>query len=105
MVEKTADVAETAGKLVGAWDLVWAEQDRDGRKSEQYGKDPLGQIIYSANGRMAALQASVHWLEAGWRFLPALVTAHAMLEHMKWSARLYGIMSRYRTGLVPLRSF
>ena len=65
MVEKTADVAETAGKLVGAWDLVWAEQDRDGRKSEHYGKDPLGQIIYSADGRMAALLASVHWLEAG----------------------------------------
>ncbi len=42
-------------RLVGAWTLVeWSERRPDGGKAFPLGADAIGQIIYSADGRVAA---------------------------------------------------
>ena len=47
----------TAAALVGAWDLLdWVIEYDDGRPPvHPYGKDAVGQIMYTADGRMSAV--------------------------------------------------
>lgn len=41
--------------LLGAWTLVeWSEQRPDGRKTFPLGEDAVGQLMYSADGHIAA---------------------------------------------------
>ena len=56
-------------KLIGAWELVEAVQYRDGVKSHHHGTNPVGQIVYSANGRVAATIMDPIWLENKTRLL------------------------------------
>jgi hypothetical protein len=44
-----------ARKLIGAWRLVsWSETKKDGTTDYPLGKDAIGQLIYSADGHVAA---------------------------------------------------
>ncbi len=52
-------------RLHGSWKLVWAMQSRDGVKRHHRGENPLGQIIYSPDGRMSATIMDPSWLEEG----------------------------------------
>jgi hypothetical protein len=46
---------DIAGKLIGAWRLVsWSETKTDGSTDYPLGKDAIGQLIYSADGHVAA---------------------------------------------------
>jgi Lipocalin-like domain len=46
---------DVATKFVGSWSLMsWALTAPDGRIEFPYGEDPVGCIIYTADGRMAA---------------------------------------------------
>jgi hypothetical protein len=48
-------VAELTQRLVGAWELSeWSEIQSDGKKSFPLGEDAVGQIVYSADGHVAA---------------------------------------------------
>jgi Lipocalin-like domain len=47
--------AATAGRLVGAWDLLdWRTTDASGDVRFPYGEEAQGQVTYSADGRMSA---------------------------------------------------
>ena len=49
------DAQRLMERLVGAWTLLeWSEQRGDGAKSFPLGADAIGQIIYSADGHVAA---------------------------------------------------
>ena len=49
------DTFEIEKRLVGAWTLVeWSEQPPDGPKRFPLGEDAVGQIVYSAEGHVAA---------------------------------------------------
>src|SRR3954464_818314 len=50
------DIAhDIASKLIGAWRLVsWSETKKDGGTNYPLGKDAIGQLIYSADGHVAA---------------------------------------------------
>jgi Lipocalin-like domain len=42
--------------LVGTWRLVsWVSRDADGQVSHPFGRDPLGYLIYTADGYMSAI--------------------------------------------------
>jgi len=43
-------VAQTAKELVGTWTLVSVTLEEDGKKTDMYGPDPLGQVIFDPNG-------------------------------------------------------
>jgi hypothetical protein len=43
--------AQTGKDLVGTWNLVSAITDKDGTKSEIFGSDAKGSLIFDANGR------------------------------------------------------
>jgi hypothetical protein len=67
-------ISAVEDRLVGAWALIeWSEQKSDGSKSFPLGEDAIGQIIYTADGHMAAQLArhgrrtfpSEDWREAG----------------------------------------
>ena len=49
-------------KFIGSWELLWATQYRDDVKSFHHGEKPLGQIIYSADGRMSATIMNPIWM-------------------------------------------
>jgi len=45
----------SAGDLVGVWELVaYEQQGADGTRSLPYGKEPQGQLMYTASGHMSA---------------------------------------------------
>jgi hypothetical protein len=49
---------EIIRKLIGAWRLVsWSETKEDGMIDYPLGKDAIGQLIYSADGHIAAQRA------------------------------------------------
>lgn len=51
----TNDAKAIAEKLVGAWDLIeWSEIGRDGSKVFPLGEHAMGQLVYTADGRVAA---------------------------------------------------
>lgn len=51
----TIDAKAIAEKLVGAWDLIeWSEIRRDGSKAFPLGEHAIGQLVYTADGRVAA---------------------------------------------------
>ena len=52
-------------RLHGSWKLRWAVQSRDGVKRHHRGENPIGQIIYSPDGRMSATIMDPSWLEDG----------------------------------------
>ena len=43
-------VAQTANELVGTWTLASITLERDGKKTDFYGPNPQGQLMYDANG-------------------------------------------------------
>ena len=46
-------VAKTAKELVGTWTLVSITLEQDGKKTDMYGANPQGQLIYDPNGRFS----------------------------------------------------
>jgi hypothetical protein len=52
--EKTA-AQTTAKDLVGTWTLVSITLEQDGKKTDLYGPNPQGQIMYDANGHIAVI--------------------------------------------------
>ena len=46
-------VAQTAKDLVGTWTLVSITLEQDGKKTEMYGANPQGQVIFDPNGRFS----------------------------------------------------
>lgn len=55
--------AAIGARLVGSWRLVetWREEAASGRREAQFGPDPRGWIIYTAEGRMMALITGSAW--------------------------------------------
>ena len=49
--------------LIGSWRLISAIQSRDGEKSHHRGENPVGQIIYAADGRMSATIMNPTWID------------------------------------------
>ena len=47
--------------LIGSWRLIWAMQSQDGVKTHHRGENPVGQIIYSPDGRMSATIMDPSW--------------------------------------------
>jgi hypothetical protein len=47
--------AQTAKDLVGTWEWVSLDLTRDGTKSQPFGRNPKGLIIFDSNGRFAYL--------------------------------------------------
>jgi lipocalin-like protein len=103
-------------QLVGAWTLVeWSERRPDGGKAFPLGADAIGQIIYSADGHVAAQLArkNVHpfvsgdWRQAGpdeaasafkdyfgyFGTFTIDVTAQSVVHHVEgsWFPNLYGV--------------
>src|ERR1700719_3112715 len=48
-------VAQTAKDLVGTWTLVSITREQDGKKTDYFGPNPQGQLIFAPNGRFAAI--------------------------------------------------
>ena len=48
-------VAQTAKELVGTWTLVSITLEQDGKKTDMYGTDPLGQAIFDPNGHFSIM--------------------------------------------------
>jgi hypothetical protein len=49
-------VAQTAANdLVGTWTLVSITIERDGTKTDYYGPNPQGQLMYDSNGRISLI--------------------------------------------------
>jgi hypothetical protein len=68
--------------LVGAWSLVdWRIEYGDGRVTRPYGKDAIGQLLYSADGLMSAT------VSAGTR--PRLEQANARLASDTQKAKAF----------------
>ena len=44
-------VAETATDLVGTWALVSITREQDGKKTDYFGPNPQGQLIFAPNDR------------------------------------------------------
>jgi Lipocalin-like domain len=47
--------AQQASDLVGAWTLVSITLENDGTKTDFYGPNPQGQLMYDANGRFCVI--------------------------------------------------
>jgi hypothetical protein len=47
--------AQQAKDLVGTWTLVSITLDQDGRKTDMYGANPQGQVMYDANGHFSVI--------------------------------------------------
>jgi len=54
-----------AQQLTGAWRLVSSIQSRDGVETHSFGAKPLGQIQYTADGRMSAFLMHEKWIDRG----------------------------------------
>jgi Lipocalin-like domain len=52
---ENAAAQETAKDLVGTWTLVSITIEREGKKADFYGPNPLGQAMYDANGRVSSI--------------------------------------------------
>ena len=48
-------VAQTANELVGTWTLVSITLEKDGKTTDYYGPNPMGQETYSADGRFSTI--------------------------------------------------
>ena len=48
-------VAQTAKELVGTWTLVSNTLERDGKKTDFFGANPQGRLIYDANGHVSVI--------------------------------------------------
>jgi hypothetical protein len=48
-------VAQTAKDLVGTWTLVSITLEQDGKKTDMYGANPQGQLIFDPNGRFTTI--------------------------------------------------
>jgi hypothetical protein len=48
-------VAQTAEELVGIWTLVSVTLEQDGKKTDMYGANPQGQVIFAPNGRFSIM--------------------------------------------------
>jgi hypothetical protein len=48
-------VAQTAKDLVGTWTLVSITLEQDGKKTDFYGPNPQGQLMYDANGNFSII--------------------------------------------------
>jgi hypothetical protein len=46
-------VAQTTNDLVGTWTLVSITLEQDGKKTDFYGPNPQGQVMYDTNGRFS----------------------------------------------------
>src|SRR5581483_5202569 len=68
-------------ELIGAWRLLRATQHCEGEVTFHHGENPVGQIIYSADGRMSANIMDPRWLqpprEGGRRFGELMACAGA----------------------------
>jgi len=53
IAEPTPAVSQNGRDLVGTWTLVSAITDRDGNKSDIYGANANGVLVFDANGRYA----------------------------------------------------
>lgn len=72
-------------RLLGAWTLVeWSEQPPDGPKAFPLGEDAIGQLVYTADGHVAA-QLARHgrrpFLSADWREADREDAARAFKEY------------------------
>jgi GH15 family glucan-1,4-alpha-glucosidase len=47
--------AQQANDVVGAWTLVSITLEQDGKKTDFYGPNPQGQLMYDANGRLSVI--------------------------------------------------
>jgi len=47
--------AQTAKDLVGTWTLVSVTLEQDGKKTDFYGPNPQGQLIYDADGHVSVI--------------------------------------------------
>ena len=48
-------VAQTANELVGTWTLVSSTLEKDGKTTDFYGPNPMGQVTFGADGRFLSL--------------------------------------------------
>ena len=48
-------VAQTAKDLVGTWTLVSVTLEQDGKKTDMYGANPQGQVMYGADGHLSVI--------------------------------------------------
>ena len=48
-------VAQTAKDLAGTWTLVSITLEQDGKKTDFYGPNPQGQLMYDANGHVSVI--------------------------------------------------
>jgi Lipocalin-like domain len=46
---------KTADELVGTWTLVSITLEQDGKKTDFYGPNPRGQLMYDAHGRFSVI--------------------------------------------------
>src|SRR6202158_1064696 len=53
IAEPTPAVSQSGKDLVGTWTLISAITDRDGNKSDIYGANANGVLVFDANGRYA----------------------------------------------------
>jgi hypothetical protein len=53
IAEPTPAVSQNGKDLVGTWRLISARTDRDGSKSDIFGANANGMLIFNANGRYA----------------------------------------------------
>jgi hypothetical protein len=48
-------VAQTANELAGTWTLVSSTLEKDGKTTDFYGPNPMGQVTFGADGRFLSL--------------------------------------------------
>src|SRR2546430_1725432 len=48
-------VAQAAKDLVGTWTLVSITLEKDGKKTDFYGPNPQGQVMYDPNGHVSLI--------------------------------------------------
>jgi Lipocalin-like domain len=51
-------VAETANALVGTWSLVWLTNEQGGTRTDLFGPNPKGILMFDDNGHFCFLSTS-----------------------------------------------
>jgi hypothetical protein len=88
---KNAAETEIIDRLVGAWRLVtWFEIKPNGERAYPLGEDAIGQIIYSADGHMAAQLMSARperFRSDDWREASETESARAWKQYFGYFGR------------------
>jgi hypothetical protein len=106
-------LADDRAKLLGNWRLVsWVQEFQDGERRPEYGKSPIGYIIFTPEGRMMAVlegegrKSPTNDQERLFLFRTLIAyTGKYYLEGDKWTTKVDAAWHPDRRGSEQVRFF